>query len=108
MADLAVGSQIVRTNEVSRVDLRFLDELIDFDRTRRLMRDLLKLFLGNLYEGFPVQRVGLHDVLIRDFPTGLGIDFQIFDAVAGPTVELIEGNLLAFGRHDRASDEGKT
>jgi hypothetical protein len=51
MADLAVGSQIVRANEVSRVDLRFLDELIDFDRTRRLMRDLLKLFLGNLYEG---------------------------------------------------------
>jgi hypothetical protein len=59
-------------------------------------------------KGFPVQCAGLHDALIRDFPTGVGIDFQIFDAVAGPTVELIEGNLLAFGRHDRASDEGKT
>jgi hypothetical protein len=55
--------------------------------------------------------VALDDVIRIDLTAGLGIDLAVLDAVAGLSVELMEGDLLALGgrgeQRDRAGDEGE-
>jgi hypothetical protein len=34
--------------------------------------------------------IALHDVLVRHLLTGVGIDLEVFDPVAGLAVELVE------------------
>ena len=43
MADLAVGPQVVGSDQVTGIDLLALDELVDFDGARRLRRKLFQL-----------------------------------------------------------------
>src|SRR6185437_16300435 len=43
MTDLAVGAQIIGPDQVARIDLGFLDKLVDVDGARRLQRQLLEL-----------------------------------------------------------------
>ena len=48
VTDLAVGTQVVRTDQIARVDVGLVDELVDLDGPRRLQRQLLELLLGDL------------------------------------------------------------
>jgi hypothetical protein len=49
---------------------------------------------------------------LGNLPAGLCIDFDVFDAVARPPVELVEADLLSLGggaiKRYRTADEGKT
>jgi len=47
-------------------------------------------------DGVGVDLVALHDVVVGDRLTGVGVDLVIFDAVAGLPVELVEGDLFRF------------
>ena len=92
-------------------DLAAVDELVDFDSSRRFQRDVLKLFLRHLDEGVGVDLVALDDVLVGDLLAGVGVHFGVFDAVAGLPVELVEGDFFGFrsGRIERyrTGDERK-
>jgi hypothetical protein len=44
--DLAVGARIVRPDQIARVDLGLLHELVDLDGASGFKRDLLELFLA--------------------------------------------------------------
>ena len=94
--DLAVGTQVIGTDQIARIDLGAVDELVDLDGARRFQRDVLELLLGHLDEGLGVDLVALDDVLVGDFLARVGIHLHIFDAVAGLPVELVEGDLFAF------------
>jgi hypothetical protein len=48
MADLAIRREIVGSDQVARVDVGPVDELIDLDRPGRIQRQLLELLLGDL------------------------------------------------------------
>ena len=96
MADLPVRTQIIRPDQIARVDLGLLDKLVNVDRARRLQRELVKLLLGDLNEGLLVERIAFDDVLVGHLFAGIGIHLHIFDAMAGLPVELIEGDLIAF------------
>ena len=76
VADLAVGSQVVGTDQIARIDLASVDELVDLDGARRFQRDVLELLLGHLDEGVGVERVALDDVLVGDLLAGVGVDLQ--------------------------------
>ena len=88
-----------------------LDKLVDVDGARRFQRDVLELFLRHLDEGVGVDLVALDDVLVGDFLAGVGIHLDVFDAVAGLLVQLVEGDLFGLrgGRieRDRTGDERK-
>ena len=111
VADLAVRTQVVGADQVARVDLAAVDELIDLDGPGRFQRDVLELLLGDLDEGVGVDLVALDDVLVGDLLAGVGVDLGVLDPVAGLPVELVEADLLGFrgGRvqRDRTGDERK-
>jgi hypothetical protein len=48
MADLAVGPQVVGSDQVTGIDLLALDELVDFDGAGRLQRELVQFYLAHL------------------------------------------------------------
>ena len=109
---LPSGTKIVGTDQIPRVDLAAVDELIDLDGSRRFQRDVLEFLLRHLDEGVGVDLVALDDVLVGDLLAGVGVDLGVLDAVAGLPVELVEGDLFGFRRgrieRDRTGDEGKT
>ena len=47
-----------------------------------------------LAAGLGKGQIALDDVLIRHFLARIGIDLEVLDAMAGLSIELIEGNLL--------------
>ena len=96
MADLSVRHQVVGADQISRIDLAAIDELVDLDGSRRFQRDVLKLLLRHLDEGVGVDLVALDDILVGDLLAGIGIDLGVLDAVAGFPVELIEGDLFGY------------
>jgi hypothetical protein len=51
VADLAVRTQILGTDQISGIDLAAVDELVDLDGPGRFQRHVLDLFLGDLDEG---------------------------------------------------------
>ena len=112
VADLAVRHQVVGTDQIPRVDLAAVDELVDLDGSRRFQRDVLELLLRHLDEGVGVDLVALDDVLVGDLLAGVGVHLGVLDAVAGLPVELVERDLFGFRRgrieRDRTGDEGKT
>src|SRR5258705_5185125 len=59
---LAAGS---RPDQVARVDVGLVDELVDVDGPRGFQCDLLELLLRNLDEGVLIEHVALDDVLVR-------------------------------------------
>jgi hypothetical protein len=79
VTDLAVGTQVVRTDQIARVDVGRVDELVDLDGPRRLQRQLLELLLGDLDVLSFVEFVALDDVLVRDLVTGIGVDLHVLD-----------------------------
>jgi hypothetical protein len=111
VADLAVGPQVVGTDQVAGVDLIALDEFVDLDGAGGFQRELVQLFLADLDEVVFVERIGLDDVLVRDLLASVGVHFGILDPVAGFPVELVERDLLGFrgGRvqRDGTGDERK-
>ena len=112
VADLAVRHQVVGTDQISRIDLAAVDELVDLDGSRRFQRDVLELLLRHLDEGVGVDLVALDDVLVGDLLAGVGVHLGVLDAVAGLPVELVERDLFGFRRgrieRYRTGDEGKT
>ena len=108
---LPSGTQVVGTDQIPRVDLAAVDELVDLDGSRRFQRDVLELLLRHLDEGVGVDLVALDDVLVGDLLAGVGVDLGVLDAVAGLPVELVEGDLFGFRRgrieRDRTGDERK-
>src|SRR5438105_7997763 len=74
VTDFAVRHQVVGTDQIPRVYLAAVDELVDLDRSRRFQRDVLKLLLGHLDEGVGVDLVALDDVLVGDLLAGVSID----------------------------------
>ena len=111
MSDLAVRSEIVGADQVARVDLAAVDELVDLDGPGRFQRDVLEFVLRHLDEGVGVDLVALDDVLVGDLLAGVGVDLGVLDAVAGLPVELVERDLLGFRRgriqRDGTVDERK-
>ena len=111
VADLAVRHQVVGADQIPRVDLAAVDELVDLDGPRRFQRDVLEFLLRHLDEGVGVDLVALDDVLVGDLLAGVGVHLGVLDAVAGLPVELVEGDLFGFrrGRIERygTGDEGK-
>jgi hypothetical protein len=57
VADLTVRTQIIGTDQVARIDLRFVHELVDVDRAGGFQGDVLGLFLADLDEGLLVERI---------------------------------------------------
>jgi len=112
MTDLAIGPQVVGPDEITRVDLGLLDELVDLDRARRLQCDVLELFLGHLDEDVLVEGVSLDDVLVGHLLARIAVHLEVFDPVAGLTVQLVERDLLGLGsgriERDRTGDERQT
>ncbi len=112
VTDLAVGPQIVGSDEISRIDLGLLHELVDLDGARGFKRYLLELLLCHLDEGVGVDLVALDDVLVGDFLAVVHVDLGVLDPVAGLAIELVERNLLTLRggriRRDRAGDEEQT
>src|SRR5205823_3988619 len=112
VTNLPVRAQIVRTDEISRIDLAAVNKLIDFDGSRRFQRDILELLLGHLDVGVGIDLVALDDVVVSDLLAGIGVHLGIFDAVTGLPVELVERDLFGFRRgrieRYRTGDEGKT
>jgi hypothetical protein len=108
---LAVRTQVIGADQIARVDLALVDELVDFDGARRFQRDVLEFFLGHLDERVGVDLVALDDVLVGDFLAGVGVYLGVFDPMARLPIELVEGDLLGFrgGRvqRDGTGDERK-
>jgi len=50
VADLAVGPDVIRADQVARVDVRLLDELVDLYGARGFQRDLLEFLFRDLDE----------------------------------------------------------
>ena len=90
VTDLSVRHQVVGTDQIPRIDLAAVDELVDLDGSRRFQRDVLELLLGHLDEGVGVDLVALDDVLVGDLLAGVGVHLGVLDAVAGLPVELVE------------------
>ena len=111
MADLAVGDEIIGTDQIAVVDIGLGHELVDLDGMGRFQRDVVELLLRDLDVGVGVDLVALHDVVGADFLAGVGIDLGIFDAVAGFAVDLVEADLFGIRRRriqrDRAGHERK-
>ena len=99
----------VGTDQIPRIDLAAVDELVDLDGSGRFQRDVLELLLRHLDEGVGVDLVALDDVLVGNLLAGVGVDLGVLDAVAGLPVELVEGDFSRFrsGRIERdgTSDE---
>jgi hypothetical protein len=59
-----------------------------------------------------LELAALDDVLFGDLLPGVRIDLEVFDAVTGLPIELVERDFLGLGggliQRDRASDEGET
>ena len=108
---LPSGAQVIGADQIARIDLGAVDELVDLDGPGQFQRDVLELLLGHLDEGVGVDLVALDDVLVGDFLAGVGVDLGVFDPVAGFPVELVERDLLGFRRgriqRDGTGDERK-
>ena len=111
VAHFAVRAQVVGADQIPRIDLCTVDELVDLDRARRFQGHILKFVLRHLDERIGVDLVALDDVLVGDLLTGIGVHLCVFDAVSGFSVELVEGDLLGFRRcrveRHRTVDERK-
>ena len=103
VANSPVRYQVVGPDQIPRVDLAAVDELINLDGSRRFQRDVLQFLLRHLDEGVRVDLVALDDVLVGDLLAGVGVDLGILDAVAGLPVQLVERDLfgLRSGRMER-------
>jgi len=66
MADLAVGNEVIRPNNVEIVDLGAWNELIDVDRPCGLQGDVFELVLCDLEIGVAVDLVALDAVFVCD------------------------------------------
>jgi hypothetical protein len=97
LADIAVWSDIVRTDVVELVDFAPRHELVDIDRLGAFERDRFQFLVGDLDILAFGDFVSLDDLLRRDFLAALGVDLAVADAVAGGAVDLIETDLLALG-----------
>jgi hypothetical protein len=96
--NLAVGTQVVGADDdVARVDLLALHELLDVDGAGRFKRDVLELVLGDLDVGVGIDLLALDDVLVRDLFARLGVHARVLDAVAGVLVDLVETDLFGIG-----------
>ncbi|MET4294801.1 hypothetical protein ACVW1A_007866 [Bradyrhizobium sp. LB1.3] len=83
MADLAVRSDVVGPDQVARIDVGLVDELVDLDCPCGLQRDPLQLFLGDLDELVLLKLVTLNDVLVGHLVAGVGVDLEILDPMTG-------------------------
>jgi len=92
--DLAVRTQVIEADQISRINLAAVDELVDLDRPRRFQRDVFEFLLRHFDEGIGVDLVPLDDVLVGDLLARVGVDLCVLDAVAGLPVQLIERDLF--------------
>jgi hypothetical protein len=59
VADFPVGHQVVRTNEVTGIDVALRDKLVDVDRPRRFQSDVFELFFRHLHVRVGIDLVAL-------------------------------------------------
>ncbi len=57
---------MVGADQIARVDVGLVDELVDFDRARGLQRDLLELLPQDLDVLALLELIALDDVLVGD------------------------------------------
>ena len=96
-----VGGEVVGGVEVHRVDVDEVDELLEVDRLGGHRHERLELVrvdddvatLGDL--------VALHDVVVADLFTGLGVDLSVADAGHVAFVELVERHALSAHRMEQ-------
>jgi hypothetical protein len=94
VADLAVGTEIIGSDQISRIDLAAVNELVDLYCARRFQGHVLEFILRHLDEGVRIDLVAFNDVLVGDFLAGIGIHLGVLDAVAGFPIELVERDLF--------------
>jgi hypothetical protein len=80
--DLAVGHEIVGTNDVALIDVGPVDELVDLDGSRRVDLDFLKLFRLDGNVGVGIDLVAFDDIVGFDFVPRVSVYFQVPDAMA--------------------------
>src|SRR6185437_3785388 len=88
------------------------DEFVDLDGTGRFQREGVEFLVRHFDGSVGVDLVALHDVFGSDFVAGIGIDLDVFDAVTGLAVDLVEADFFGVRRRrvkrDRAGHERKT
>src|SRR5262249_31535807 len=94
VAHLAIGTQVIGPDDVPWIDLVALHELVDLNRARRLQRDILELLARHLHIGVGIDLVSLDDIVAGNLFTGVRIYLQVFDAVAGVLIDLVEADLV--------------
>ena len=108
---ITVGDQVIRADEVARVDIAFGHELVDVDRSGGFQSNILKFVLRHLNVGVGINLVSLGNVFVGNFLASVGIHLGIFDAVARLTVDLVEADFFGIGsgriQSDRTGNEGK-
>ena len=98
MPNLAIWDEVVGTDEAAGVDAALRHKLVNVDRAGRFHGDVFKLVLPHFDIGVGLDLVPFRDVIVGNILARVGIHLGIFDAVARPTVDLIEANLLGIGR----------
>lgn len=90
----SVGPQVIGPGQVARVVLAAVYKFVDVDGARGFQRDVIEFILCHLNEGVGIELVAPHNVFVGHFLAGVGVHFDILDAVASLSVELVEGDLV--------------
>jgi DNA end-binding protein Ku len=92
MADLSVRHQVVGKDQIPRIDLGAIDELVDLDGSRRFQRDVLEFLLGHLDVG----QVAIGRVVLTNREHIIALD---------PLGKGLMGALLRYPYEVRSADE---
>src|SRR5262245_64038773 len=82
LANLAVRSEVIRTDQIKIVDLSARNEFIDLDRARDLDGDRLDFLVTDLDVTDIVDLIALDDLVWANFFAGVLFDLVLSDAVA--------------------------
>jgi hypothetical protein len=99
------------TDRVALIDIGLRYEFIDLDGAGGLKRNVVELLLVNLDVGVGIDLEALRDVLVEDFFARIGIHLEVFNAVTGRVVDLVEADHFGIGggrkKRYRTGNQGK-
>src|SRR5262249_48967088 len=111
LTDLVGGRDVIRTVEITVVDLGLRYKAVDVDCVGALDLDLLDLVVLDLEILALADLVAAADVILLDKIAGLRIDQLLLQPIAGLLVDAVEGDALGRRRRgierDRTRDERK-
>jgi hypothetical protein len=87
-------NEVIRPDQIARIDIGLGHELVDLDGARRVERDVFQFVLRDLDVAVGIDLVALHDLVRRDLLASVGIDLEVLDPVTSGAVDLIEADLL--------------